>query len=815
MLQDYKLGLRMLLKYPGLTLAGGVALALAIGVGAGWYGLTSDLFHPRLPVPDGDRIVEILLRNTRTGEDERRLLHEFEGWRRGLRTIEDLGAYQPIERNLILGDARPEPVTVAEITASAFRLLRVPPLLGRPLLDTDEQPDAPKVVVLGFYAWQQRFGGRPDAIGKTLQLGSVVATVVGVMPEGFAFPVNHRFWVPLQVRPSGYAPLEGTAVRVFGRLARGATQGQAVAELAVLTKNEAATSAGTHKDLRPRVLPYGAALSGDGGFEFALMHVPVLLVLIVACTNVGTLVYARTATRDAEVAIRYALGASRRRIIAQLFVEALVLSSVAAVVGLVATHWALKWGIAAFYSADTAGPPFWVNPGLRLSVVPYAIGLTLAGAVLFGVLPGLKATRWRLQPLLRNLGTGGSTLRFSRVWGIAMIVQVALTVVCIPAAIDITSEALRDRRIRTRFPADDYLAVRVELDREDALIAETPLAFTERMDRIYRELERQVAQEPGVVSVTFANILPGMEQGTRRAEVEVFPGALPRITGVLRTASVGPGFFAAFDKPILAGRDFYSGDHAPNTSPVIVNESFARRYLGGASPVGHRVRYPAPDSATPNPWFEIVGMVRDIGMTPTDFGEAPFMFHAASPASAYPLTMAVRVSNPLALASRVSAIASGLDPRLRLYEMRPLEDVAWRVDIPQMVIAGALVGVVSLGLFLSAAGIFSLVSVSIARRTREIGLRSALGASPSRLLGGVMRRATVLVGSGLVAGNVVVLLSVLVGMLMNLSTRQTLTAVAGTLPLTSALMLMAGLLGCVEPARRAMKIRPADALRDG
>ena len=166
-MQDHRLGFRMLVKYPGLTLAGGLALAIAIGIGAGWYDLSGDLLRPTLPLPEGDRIVEVEMRDSAASEDERRLLHDFLIWRRDVRSIEDLGAYRTLERNLILGDARPEPVTVAEMTASAFRLARVPPLLGRPLLDGDEQPGAPPVVVLGYGVWQRRFGGRADAIGQT------------------------------------------------------------------------------------------------------------------------------------------------------------------------------------------------------------------------------------------------------------------------------------------------------------------------------------------------------------------------------------------------------------------------------------------------------------------------------------------------------------------------------------------------------------------------------------------------------------------------------------------------------------------------
>jgi putative ABC transport system permease protein len=813
MLQDYKLGLRMLVKYPGLTLAGGLALAIAIGIGAGWYDLTGDLLRPTLPLPEGDRIVEVEMRNSVASEDERRLLHDFLNWRQNARSIEDLGAYRTLERNLIFGDARPEPVTVAETTASAFRLARVPPFMGRPLLEADEQPGAPAVVVLGYTVWQRQFGGHADAIGRTVQLGRATATVVGVMPEGFAFPVNHRLWVPLQLRSSGYAPLEGAAVRVFGRLAPGATQAQAYAEVTALTERVAAASPRTHEHLRPRVLAYGGESPGDRSWvEFAVTHLPILLVLIVACVNVGTLIYARTATRDAEIAVRYALGASRARIVGQLFVEALVLASVAAVVGLAVAHRALKWGMAAYYSGQSGGVPFWVDPGLTLSTVLYAAGLTVTGAVILGVLPALKVTGSRVQGQLRNMGAGGSTLRFGKVWTTAMIAQVALTVICIPPATGIAHEAWRDRVIRERFPAEEYLALRVDLDRETASTPageESPSAFAGRREQLYQELERRVAQEPGVVAVTFADRLPGMGPAVRRAEVESSPGTARISITNLWTSAVGPRFFESFEIPILAGRGFHDGDRAAGARTVLVNEAFARRYTDGASPVGRRVRYAASDPATPEPWFEIVGMVHDVGMTPTDFGEAPYVFRAASAATTYPLMMAVRMAgDPAALAPRLRSIALSLDAGLRLDEIRSLDEYAWRLDVPQMVVAGAIAGVVGLGLFLSAAGIFSLMSVSVARRTREIGLRAALGASPRRLLAGIFSRAVVLVGSGIAAGNTVLLVFIA------FQDEVDVADVADALLITSALMLTVGLLACVEPARRALRIHPTDALKE-
>lgn len=809
---DVKLGLRMCLRFPGLTIAGGLALVLAIGIGAGWHEVAGDLLRPALQFPGGDRLVEIEMRDAARGKDERRLLHDFLDWRRDVRSLEEIGAYRTLERNLILGDARPEPVTVAEISATAFRLTQVPPLLGRPLLESDEQPGAPPVVVIGYGVWQARFGGRADAVGETVRLGRATTTVVGVMPEGYAFPVNHSLWTPLQLRPSGYAPLEGVEIRVFGRVAPGSTQAAANVELTTLVERTAAASPSTHQRLRPRVLAWGGESPGDSSWmEFFITHLPVLLILTVACANVATLIYARTATREAEITLRYSLGATRGRIVSQLFVEALVLSSAAAIVGLFVANAALKWGIAAFYAAQNQPMPFWMHPGLKITTVLYAAALTIVGAGLLGILPAIKATGAHAHAQLKTLGAGGSTLRFGWIWTSVMILQVALTVICIPPAWGISEEAIRDRRIRDRFPTEKYVAARVTLDQDapTAAAEDTRADYSARLERTYRELERRIAQEPGVEAVTYGDRLPGMGVAINTGEFEAAPATAPVTTGTLWTAAVGSGFFETFQIPIVAGRDFHDGDRTEGARTILVNEAFARRYMGGASPVGRRLRFGSGERAAAEPWLDIVGMVRDIGMTPTDQGEAPYVFRAASPATTSPLVMGVRIaSDPEALAPRLRAVALTLDPALRLDNVRSLEDLAWQEDVPALVVSALIGTVVALGLFLSAAGIFSLMSVSVARRTREIGLRQALGASQTRLLAGIFSRALVLIGSGIAIGNIV--LVIVITQVAEVS----LSEFAGGLVTTSAMMLTVGLLACVEPARRALRIHPADALKE-
>lgn len=827
MLQDYKLGVRMLLKYPGLTIAGGLALAIAIGIGAGWYDLAGKLMWPTIPLPDGDRIVTIETQNALTNQPEPRVSRDFLEWRGDLRSLEELGAYSTDLRNLIVGDARPVLTQTAALTAAAFRTARVAPLIGRGLLDADEKPGAPAVVVLGYDVWQRSFEGRDDAVGSTVKLGSTPATVVGVMPKGFGYPVSHSAWTPLQLRAS-YGALEGDPIIVIGRLKSGVTLEQANAELRVLGERAAAALPATHAHLRPLAGRLGQGSEAPPNIVgLALTILPSLLVLFLACTTVGTLFYARTAIREGEMAMRSALGASRTRIVSQLFVEALVLASIAAALGLIAADRTLRWGIESV-AGEKGGVPFWMTPGLEVTTILYAAGLAVAGAAMLSLLPALRVTRTRLQPHLMNLGAGGSTLRFGRVWTAAMITQVALTAIAIPSGIEGASEVIRIVRIHSQFPSHEYLSARLELDRPAG--EETASAFSERRARTYARLEQRIAEQPDVVAVTFANRVPGASFGIgRTASVELSSAAGPAFQTDFATASVGPGFFETFDRPIVAGRGFHGGDFSPTARTVVVNEAFVRACAqrGIGSPLGARLRYAgesgastaepsAAAEASADKPFEIVGVVRDLGLDPGEQGdEGAYVFHTASAATLSPLFVSVRLrGNPATLAARLPVIATDVDAGLSVHEARPLSEWIWQRDFWLVTQITASAGVSALVLFLSAMGLFSLMSISVSRRTREIGVRMALGAHPRQVLARIAAHAMRLMGTGVAAGSGILLLAIALGGGPTGRPAQDAASFAVWIGITAAVMLSAGLLACVEPARRALRINPIDALRD-
>jgi putative ABC transport system permease protein len=816
MLQDYKLGVRMLLKYPGLTIAGGLALAIAIGIGAGWYGLAGKMMWPTIPLPDGDRIVIIETHNALTNRPEPRVTRDFLEWRSEVRSIDGLGAYRAELRNLIVAKTPPVLIRTVALTAAAFRTARVTPLIGRGLLDADEQPGAPEVVVLGYDVWQRTFEGRNDVVGSTVKLGSTPVTVVGVMPKGFGYPVSYHAWTPLQLRASYYA-LEGDPIGIIGRLKPGITLEQANAELRVLGERAAAALPATHADLRPLVGRLGVGTENVPDIvALALMYLPALLVLLLACTTVGTLFYARTAIREGEMAIRSALGANRTQIMSQLFVEALVLASIAAAAGLIAADRTLRWGIETV-AEGKGGVPFWMTPGLDITTMLYAGGLAVAGAAMLSLLPALRVTRTRLQSHLMNLGAGGSTLRFGRVWTTAMIAQVALTAIAIPVGIEGASQAIRRVRIHAQFPSHEYFTARLELDRPAG--EEMTSAFEERRARTYARLAEQIAKEREVVAVTFADRQPGGSLPiTRTASVEIPSGASRAFHTGFAISSVGPGFFEAYGRPIVAGRGFHGGDFSSVARTVIVNEAFVRDIAqhGIASPLGARLRYPSEAGpAAADPTFEIAGVVRDLGLDPGEQGDEPaYVYHAASAATVSPLVMTVRLRGNPALAARLPTIAAGVDAGLSVHEARPLGESIWQRDFWMVAPVAAWAGVSALVLLLSAMGLFALMSISVSRRTREIGVRVALGANPRSVLAGLVSQAMMLMGSGIVAGGGVVLLFVALGGGPTGRPADDLVLFAAWIALTSAVMLGAGLLACVEPARRALRINPIDALRD-
>jgi putative ABC transport system permease protein len=801
---DFKVGLRMLARYPGLTAVGTVAIAVAIALGTIYFEALNKWQNPRLPIREADRVVSIHNWDASELAPEGRLLYDFTIWREQVKTVDDLGAAVPFVRNLATEDGRVEPVRGAEVTASAFVLMGTAPQLGRTLTEQDEQPAEPPVVVISHTLWERRFARDPGVVGRTVKLGTSPATIVGVMPPGFGFPVSQRIWTPLRVGGAALSPRTGPTVSIFGRLGPGASIDQAQAELTGVAARLATDNPETHEHLRPRVTSYAKPIA-DGGQARMLTNLLYvvngifLMLLTIVCANVATLVFARTATRGWEITVRSALGASRGRIITQLFAEALVLAGLGAVLGLILAKNALVWGLSLLEGTDAM--PFWIDASLSWNTVLYAALLTVFGAAIIGILPALRVTGSKVQEALRGAGAARSGLRFGGFWTTVIVVQVAITVAFLPLAAGGVFESNRFRQRAEGIGAERYLTARIDINPEDH--AADPAAFAARARLGFDELERRLSAEPGVEHVAFADRLPVMDQFKYRIEVDTMSGA--PATGLRRSTlvQISRGFFAAFGTSVVAGRDFEPLDFETGRV-LIVNESFARHVFGERNPIGQRIRVVGGEdsSVASEDWYEVVGMVRDFGWQLPRPEEQSAMYRPRLPTPDANVSLALRVRDPEAFATRMRTVAAAVDPTIRLTDVQPLAQVGGGEAKVNWTLTSVAWLISFIVLLLSASGIHSLMSFTVAQRTREIGIRAALGARPERIVTGIFSRAFLQIGAGVLVG------SGLAALLGLGSTREVLLLLAA-----DGVMLVVGLLACAVPLRRALRIEPTEALK--
>jgi predicted permease len=810
---DLKLGLRMLFKYPGLTLVGGLGMAVAVALGTGAYAVVNSYFYPELPLHEGDRVVALGKFDTQRQYKDTRVLHDFLAWRRELRSVVDLGAFRTVGRNIIMETGQGEPITLAEMTVSGFRVARVSPFLGRTLLEDDERPGAPPVVVIGYDVWRSRFGGDPRIVGREIRIGRTAHTIVGVMPDGFAFPVNHQYWIPLRIDPSApVAPGMGPSLDVFGRLAPGATKESAQAELSVIGRRLAAEGPPELAHLESRIIPYtDIFVNGEAENEsetMAVMRFLIALLLVIVAVNVAVLVYARTVTRTAEIAVRTALGATRGRIVAQLFAEAFVLSGLSALVGLGIVAVGLRMFDRFLADAFDGHPPFWIDSGLSVGTVVYALALALLASVIVGVLPALRATGSQLRVAMGSLGSGAKA-QLGRTWTVLIVAQVAMAVAILPPAMFYGGEMVRMALQPPGFAAGEYLTTSflVERDVEATTDARADSAAADSARMIVTALLARLATEPGVVGATVTASEP-WGGGSRMIEVDGVD-LPPQRVGV---KTVDTSYFGLFDVRMVSGRTFTTADAAlPATDrPVVVNRSFVTEVLGAGDPVGRRVRFRSYGDEE-NPWHTIAGVVEDFPAgVRMPGGTARAMYRLVMPGEwdNAMLTIRLRGQTPEAFAPTLRRIAVSVDPMLQLAGTSSLDTMYREFARAGARLALVIALITGSVLLLSAAGIHALMSFTVHQRRREIGIRSALGAPARRILSSVLARATrqIALGVGVGLAAAVALDQMSGGVLMN-----------GTglllVPGTAAFMLVVGILAAGGPARRGLRVQPTEALR--
>jgi putative ABC transport system permease protein len=814
---DLRLGGRMLARHPALTVIGTIAVAFAIAVGSVGFEIARQAFWPTIPLPDGNAIIALQNWDTADNAAVPASRREYELWRNGLSTITDLGAVEVEERSVAVGAGPGQPETVANVTASTFALTRVPALLGRTLQEADELSGAEEVVVVGYDFWQNRLYGRADAVGRVIRISGTPVTIVGVMPRGYGFPLRNGVWRPLHLErlPEASPSLS----YVLGRLAPGHSREEATAQAAAIGARAATMFPGTHENVRLQVRSLPRAVSGlPDAAALLLASGNVFLVLLAAllCGNVAMLLFARAVSRERELLVRAALGASRGRLVLQFFAEALLLCAGGAVAGLMiarvmlARTWMMIEG--------QVGPlPFYIDTSLSTTTILYAGGLTLFAAAIAGVVPALKVTSGDAGGRLRAASSGGGGLQFGGVWTVVLVAQIALTTLLPWPLLGLGGEVLR-QGAPAGFPAEAFLTAVLEMDRLDGVAASgdtVPAARSARLEARYLALADRLRREPGVLGVTYADQMPQLTHGRHFIRMDPGPAAEPGegCPGgyyCVGFVSVDPRFFDVAGAPVIRGRALTTADAEHHSRSVLVNETFVEEVLGSRNPIGRRFRFASKSEPTAESWHEIVGVVPDLSVSDkgTSYGRTR-IYKATLPREAGPLRVAIHVrGDPQHFAVRLRELAQATDPALRVIDPQPLPLLV-DPDSKGMAYGFALlVGFTGVTLMLSLAGVYAVTAFDVARRTREIGVRVALGAQPLQVLTTVFRRSFVQVALGIGVG------AILGFGLANDDLSEVHLDVLGN---TAAFVLSTVLccaLACIVPTRRALRIQPTEALKD-
>jgi predicted permease len=662
------------------------------------------------------------------------------------------------------------------------------PLLGRAFIPADGAAGAERVVLIRESLWQRRYGGDARVVGRHINVGGQPRTLVGVMPNTFEFPNSGELWLPLDDLTLGGNLQRATpGLRIFGVLRDGITFEGANAEVNELSRQVTPASSDA-EEARLLVRPFTAD-SDDSDLVMSALVFVLVMVLLVVASNVATLVFARTWARASELAVRTALGAARSRVVGQLFVEMLLLGSVAAALGLVAAFSSLR-----YFKSSIDGWPFWVTLDPNPRIIAFVIFLTLLVSVVSGLVPALRVTRHDLRTTLQA-GRGFVAGGFGRVGAVLLIAEIALSVALLNGAVTMARA----------FNA--YVNDIPALPKNQVLTAQLGnVASAEVRDQIVEA----VRMLPGVSAVGAGQQIPRLYPQPRPTLIEPLAGEPPRAAAPAPSHAVSNGFLEAIGARPLAGRLFAPADFRAGAAPVaVVNEPFVRKFFGGGNPIGRRIRIERPNSdGLPEPWHEIVGVVPDLGLSVANASMAAGFYTPVRDEFLY--FLAVRTNgNPLQLAPLLRVTVANIDPNSQINEIRTLEDAGTEERVFLSGMGAALAAMGGMALLLSAVGIYALLSFMVTQRTREVGVRVALGATPRHVLGMITGRASayLVIGGVLGSGLGMLLLEMRAVLLISVPD-------AGMWMPSSVLIILAlaGATACWIPARRALRIRPAAAL---
>ncbi len=804
LLADLRQGVRMLGKHPGLTAIAILALALGLGLTTTMWSIVWGGILRGLPFEKAEEIIHLeRARPSRGIESYGVPMSDFVAWREQQRSFEDLAAFYEGTVNVSGSEGRPERFEGGFVTAATFRLLRIQPMLGRLFVAEEDRPGAGPVALIGWDLWQNRFGGDSAVVGRTIRANGITREIIGVMPRGFQFPTNAQIWYPLTIDPGAEAWGEGRQYEVMGRLRPGVTIASALKEFEAITARLAEEHPKENEGVGPLLKPFTEEYIGDEPIIMLwTMMAAVFGVFLIACSNVANLLLARAATRTREIAVRTALGASRWRIVSQLLAESLVLSVIGSLIGIV-----IAWvGCRLFVqSMEGTDPPFWVDIRLDGTVLAFAMGITVLAALISGIIPALQATRGNIHDVLKDESRGASSLRIGKFSRALVIVELALSGGLLVAAGFMIQSVVQRSHFDYGVPTEGVFTARVGLFEADYPDSASHARF-------WNSLEQQLQTLPGQRGVGLQTEVPGLWGWERHVGLEGETYAKEEDYPTTRRVGVTPGWFETFEVEALDGRVFSPGDIGGTMPVAVVTRGFAARHFPGASAVGRRIRLDTAEST--EPWLTIVGVVEDVWYDGTESGDeiiGTVVFTPVAQGDYRFLTIAVAArGDPMSFAGPVQAAVSAVDPDQPMYFVRTLSEEIRRVGWFYGVFGTLFMVFGAAALFLATVGVYGVVSFGVSQRTREIGVRMALGASGPDVLGLFLRQGTMQVAIGLTLG---------LGLAFFLAKGLTLVLfqvnIANPLMYAGVTIALAitCLLATLIPARRALRVDPVEALR--
>ncbi|MFY9609361.1 MAG: ABC transporter permease [Blastocatellia bacterium] len=796
LVQDLRYAIRMLLKNPGFAVVAIIALALGIGANAAIFSVLNTVLLRSLPYSDPDRLMVVRENKLPQFPEFSVSPGNFLDFQKQNTSFEKLAAVSGTAFNLVTGDAEPERLRGVRVSAGLFEMLGVTPLQGRTFLDEEDQPGHQYVVLLSSSLWKRRFGGDPNIVGQSITLSASSYTIIGIMPPTFQFPDRDTdVWAPIAFTAQQAQQHGSHYLSVFGRLKPDVTRDQADTDLAGIAARLGEQYPNSNAGWSTNVIPMQEYEVRDVKLALFFLFGAVALVLLIACANVANLLLARATTRQREMAIRSALGASRWRVVRQLLTESVLLALVGGAVGLLIA----LWGMDSLLALAPEDLPRIKDVALDAPVLGFTLLITLMTGVIFGLVPALQASRPNLNETLKE-GGRGTTGGHHRVRNSLVVIEVALALVVLVCSGLLIRSFMRLQQVNPGFNADNALAVNISLPGRKYPNSDNHLAF-------FSQLVERTSALPGVVAVGATQSLPIQGDYLLGFSIQGRPPAPLGEDKSTNYYAVTPGYFKAMGIPLLRGRLFTEQDN--NTAPrvAIINETMARQYFPDEDPIGKGISV----TQGPERFREIVGIVGDV----KQYGLAqPSTLQTYDPYLQMPfsgVTLVVRAeNNPAALTGAIRGEVLALDKEQPVSRVRTLDQII-SASVQQQQFLMLLLGVfAAVGLILAAVGLYGVMSYAVTQRTHEIGIRMALGANA----GNVLR---LVVGHGMILA----LIGVAVGLAGSFAATRVMSrllfSISATDPVTfagiSVLLTGVALGACLVPARRAIKVDPMVALR--